>query len=171
MRQAARFKRISQNLLVQTIWISYWICEQWDFSFVAGQPFPLSKGVTNYNFSFDLKPDLPSTFVGESGKIKYKMEFVVNKSWKFDEKQTIVLNIIQAVNLNHALDILQPYEYQQTKNIGLKPMPISLHVLMPKRGFVQGEKITVQVVSSALDIFLWPIAINTLFVCFDCVLI
>lgn len=110
----------------------------------SGHPFPLL-GLTSYSFSFDLKPDLPSTFSSSIGKIKYKMDFVVNKSWSFDEKQTILLNIIQTMNLNSVPNMLQPYQCQQTKNVGIKPMPISLHVSLPKRGFSHGETIPVQV--------------------------
>lgn len=117
------------------------------FCFLSGQPFPLFKGTTSYNFSFDLKPTLPSTFSGECGKIKYKMDFVVNKSWSFDLKQTILLNIIQTMNLNCTPNMLQPYQYQQTKSVGIKPMPISLHVSLPKRAFSYDDTIPIQVFS------------------------
>lgn len=106
----------------------------------------LPEGMTSYEFSFNLKAELPSSFAGGCGKIKYKMEFTVDKPWKFDEKQTIVLNIVQTVNLNYSMGTLQPFENQLTRNIGyIGSGPISLHIFIPKCGYIHGDKIPVQV--------------------------
>lgn len=111
-----------------------------------GPSFTLPEGITTYDFSFNLKAELPSSFSGGSGKIKYKMEFVVDKPWKFDEKQTIVLNIVQTVNLNYSLSAMQPFEHQLTRNIGyIGSGPISLHIYVPRCGYIQGERIPIQV--------------------------
>ena len=121
------------------------------FSVLSGPSFTLPEGTTNYEFSFNLKAELPSSFSGGSGKIKYKMEFVVDKPWKFDERQTIVLNIVQTVNLNYSLGTLQPFENQLTRNIGyIGSGPISLHIFVPKCGYTVNDKIPVQVISIAL---------------------
>lgn len=109
----------------------------------------LPQGIRTYEFNFNLKPELPSSFSGGSGKIKYKMEFVVDRKWKFDEKQTLVLNIVQTVNLNYILGTSQPFENQLTRNIGyIDSGPISLHVYVPKVGYIANEKIPVQVIVS-----------------------
>lgn len=116
--------------------------------FVSGPSFVLPEGMTCYDFSFNLKPELPSSFSGGCGKIKYKMEFIVDKRWKFDEKQLIVLNIVQTVNLNYSLGTLLPFENQLTRNIGyIGTGPISLHIYVPKCGYIHGDKIPVQVIS------------------------
>lgn len=74
------------------------------------------------------------------------MEFIVDKPWKFDEKQLIVLNIVQTLNLNYALGTLQPFENQLTRNIGyIGTGPISLHIYLQKCGYAHGEKIPIQV--------------------------
>lgn len=74
------------------------------------------------------------------------MEFVVDKPWKFDEKQVVVLNVIQTVDLNQFADTLKPFEKQLTKTIGfIDSGPISLHVSIPKIGYVFGELIQIQV--------------------------
>lgn len=117
--------------------------------FVLGPVFMLPQGITTYEFQFVLKSDLPSSFTGGCGKIKYKIEFILDKPWKFDEKQTIVLNIIQTVNLNFIPGSLQPFENQLTRTIGyIGSGPISLHVFIPKSGFVMDEMIPVQVIVS-----------------------
>lgn len=113
---------------------------------ISGPSFTLPEGLTSYEFSFNLKAELPSSFSGGSGKIKYKMEFTVDKPWKFDEKQTIVLNIIQTVNLNYLSGTLLPFENQLTRNIGyIGSGPISVHIFIRKCGFIHGDKIPIQV--------------------------
>lgn len=119
------------------------------FLYFAGPSFALPEGMTSYEFSFNLKSEIPSSFSGGSGKIKYKMEFVVDIPWKFDKKQTILLNIIQTVNLNYSLGTLQPFENQLTRNIGyIGTGPISVHVFVAKCGYIHGDKIPVQVGST-----------------------
>lgn len=109
----------------------------------------LPQGITTYEFQFILKPELPSSFTGGCGKIKYKLEFIVDKPWKFDEKQTTILNIVQTVNLNYIPGSLQPFENQLTRTIGyIGSGPISLHVYIPKSGYVLEEMIPVQVIIS-----------------------
>lgn len=106
-------------------------------------------GTTTYDFYFNLKTELPSSFSGSCGKIKYKLEFVIDKAWKFDEKQSLFLNIIQSVNLNSAFNTLQPFENQLTRNIGyINSGPISVHVYIPKTGYICGERLAVQVIVS-----------------------
>lgn len=114
--------------------------------FFSGQSFSLLKGTTTYSFSFSLSPNLPSSFTGDSGKIKYKMEFVIDKPWKFNEKQVIALNVIQTLDLNNVPDAMKAFEQQLTKSIGfIDSGPISLHVFIPKMGYVFDEIIPVQV--------------------------
>lgn len=82
------------------------------------------------------------------------MEFTVDKPWKFDEKQLIVLNIVQTVNLNYSLGTLQPFENQLTRNIGyIGTGPISLHIYVPKCGYAHGEKIPIQVFRIQIALF------------------
>lgn len=112
-----------------------------------GPSFALPEGMTVYEFSFNLKSELPSSFSGGCGKIKYKMEFIVDIPWKFDKKQIIQLNIIQTVNLNYTLGTLQPFENQLTRNIGyIGTGPISVHVYVMKCGYIHGDKIPIQAI-------------------------
>lgn len=105
----------------------------------------LCKGTTSYNFSFELKADLPSTFTGDYGKIKYNMEFVVDKPW-FNDNQKIDLIIMRTVNLNHIPGTIKSFEHQEIKNYGLiESAPITLHITLPKLGYVIGEQIPLSV--------------------------
>lgn len=74
------------------------------------------------------------------------MEFVIDKPWKFNEKHSIALNIIQTMDLNNSPDAMKAFEQQLTKSIGfIDSGPISLHVFIPKMGYVFEEIIPVQV--------------------------
>lgn len=75
------------------------------------------------------------------------MEFVIDRPWKFDEKLTHVLNIVQLVDLNHISNALQSLEKQLTRTIGyIGGGPISLHVLIPKSAYVPNERMPVQLI-------------------------
>lgn len=107
--------------------------------------FTLCKGTTSYNFTFELKTDLPSTFSGDYGKIKYNMEFVVDKPW-FNESRRIDLIVKRTLNLNYVPDTRKSFENQLTKNYGLlESGPISLHMFVPRSGFLLGEPIPITV--------------------------
>lgn len=77
------------------------------------------------------------------------MEFTIDKPWKFDEKQTIVVNVIQEVSLDSIPNALQPVEQHLTRTIGyISSGPVSLHVYVPKSAFVIGEKLPIQAIVS-----------------------
>lgn len=112
----------------------------------AGPSFCLSEGTSTYDFSFQLKRKLPSSFAGTYGKIKYKMEFVIDKPWKFDEKQQIVLTIIQLVDV-HSTGALLPIVEGTSRVFGyIGSGPIALQVLIPKNFYVPSETLPIQVI-------------------------
>lgn len=115
----------------------------------TGPAFEISAGSNTYPFSFQLKHQLPSSIKGAYGKIKYKMEFVVDRPWKFDEKYEVPLNIYKSLDLNFDPFARIPQQKQLTRNIGFFGSgPISLHVLIPRSGCCVGEKLPLQVVVS-----------------------
>lgn len=74
------------------------------------------------------------------------MEFVVDRPWKFDEKQQIVLTIIQLLDLGYVPTGLEPLEQQISRTIGyIGSGPITMHVLIPKTFYVATEKLPIQV--------------------------
>lgn len=113
----------------------------------AGPSFCLSEGTSTYDFSFQLRRTLPSSFSGAHGKIKYKMEFVIDKPWKFDEKQQLVLTIVQLVDCLTFPVALLPREQRTSRNIGyIGSGPITLEVLVPKCYYVPTETVSIQVI-------------------------
>lgn len=74
------------------------------------------------------------------------MEFVVDRPWKFDEKQQIVLTIIQLLDVTTIPSGLEPVERQVSRTIGyIGSGPITMHVLIPKIFYVPTEKLPIQV--------------------------
>lgn len=61
---------------------------------------------------------MPSSFKGAYGKIKYKMEFIVDKPWQFDEKYEVPLTIIKSLDLNFDPFARVPQQKQITRSIG-----------------------------------------------------
>lgn len=116
-----------------------------------------------YDFSFQLKHRLPSTFSGAYGKIKYKIIFVIDRPWKLDEKQQVPLTIIQLFDFTCGSDLLKAsgplsrssfehhflkaIEENISRTIGyLASGPVTLHVLIPKSYYVPLEKIPIEVI-------------------------
>lgn len=109
--------------------------------------FDLPEGTHTYPFSFQLKHLLPSSFRGTYGKIKYKLEFTVDKPWQFDEKYEVPFTVLRSVDLNVDLYARLPQEKQTTRNIGFfNGGPISLHVHTPHTGCVPGSLLPIQVI-------------------------
>lgn len=90
---------------------------------------------------------LPSSFRGSYGKIKYVMEFTIDRKWKLDKTYKVPLTIMKSLDLNFDPYARVPQQKQLTRNIGLiHSGPISLHLLIPRTGFACGEKLPIQVI-------------------------
>lgn len=114
-----------------------------------GNGIELSEGTHSYPFAFQLKHLLPSSFRGTYGKIKYKLEFVVDKPWQFDEKYEVPLTIFRSLDLNYDPYARVPQQKQTTRNVGfIGSGPVSLHVHIPRTGVVPGELLPLQVIVS-----------------------
>lgn len=75
------------------------------------------------------------------------MEFVIDRPWKFDEKQHLVLTIIQLVDRLSVPGALMPREQQTSRNFGyIGSGPITLQVLIPKCYYVPSETLSIQVI-------------------------
>lgn len=115
----------------------------------SGNGFELSEGTHSYPFAFQLKHLLPSSFRGTYGKIKYKLEFVVDKPWQFDEKYEVPLTVVRSLDLNFEPYARVPQQKQTTRNVGfIGSGPVSLHVHIPRTGVVPGELLPLQVIVS-----------------------
>lgn len=116
-------------------------------TFLPGPSFDLPDGTTTFPFTYQLKRLLPSTFRGSYGKIKYKIEFIVDKPWKFDEQYEVPLNIYKSFDLNlYPMYMSVPQQKQIARNIGyFGSGPITLQIFIPRSAYTPGEKLPLQV--------------------------
>lgn len=115
---------------------------------MLGIPFELSEGEHSYDFQYDLPNILPSSFRGTYGKIKYKMEFIIDKPWQFDEKFEVPIMITKSLDYVNHPNASKPQEMSATKNVGFLGIgtgPIMLRLFLAKIGWAPGEKVPIQV--------------------------
>ena len=62
-------------------------------------------GRHEYPFSLALRPDLPSSFEGEYGYVRYHCKATIDKPWKFDHDTKYAFTVISHLDLN-----LEPQE-------------------------------------------------------------
>jgi hypothetical protein len=60
----------------------------------------LPMGRHTFPFSFVLPPNLPSSFEGQHGYVRYSVKGVIDKPWKFDHSTKRVFTVICLLDLN-----------------------------------------------------------------------
>ena len=71
----------------------------------------IEAGDYEYPFSFRLPDNIPSSFVGEHGKIAYSIKGVVDRPWRFDHSTVAFFNVVGVYDLNR-----DPYAAVSIKN-------------------------------------------------------
>jgi hypothetical protein len=65
-----------------------------------GDENPLPAGQHVYPFSFQLPPNLPSSFEGGTGHVRYSIKGTIDKPWKFDHTTKRPLTVLASLDLN-----------------------------------------------------------------------
>jgi len=60
----------------------------------------LEPSVTKYPFSFILPPELPQSFEGKIGNVRYKAKAVIDRPLKIDDEAEVSLTVIRVLDLN-----------------------------------------------------------------------
>jgi Arrestin (or S-antigen), N-terminal domain len=60
----------------------------------------LPAGISRFPFSYTLPADVPSTFVGAHGKVRYKISAVIDKPWAIDEYAHNYFTVAGILDLN-----------------------------------------------------------------------
>lgn len=95
-----------------------------------------------YCFSIQLPSNIPSSFEGEHGNIKYTLEAAIQRSWKDDHTFVLPLEIRGLGDLNAEPKAAEPVKIFKEKHIGLllcQNGPLVVNFLLSKAGFVPGE--------------------------------
>ncbi|EDV93645.1 arrestin domain-containing protein 17 [Drosophila grimshawi] len=113
----------------------------------------LSPGEHTFTFNVALGHQLPSSFRGSYGSIKYKMRILIQRPWTFDQRHTIPFTVVKNMPLPATYrSNPTPLEKQITKTISLfGTRPITMLALLPEDFAVRGEplRICVTVVNNS----------------------
>nr|XP_022332254.1 arrestin domain-containing protein 3-like [Crassostrea virginica] len=104
----------------------------------------LPPGQHIYPFSFTLPPNLPSSFEGGVGYVRYTVKGTIDKPWKFDHNTKRPFTVVALLDLN-----TQPNAACETHNrqdkflccLCCKSGPITGMIRLDRCGFVPGEAI------------------------------
>ncbi|XP_041644183.1 arrestin domain-containing protein 3-like isoform X2 [Cheilinus undulatus] len=108
----------------------------------------IDQGCHVYPFTFQIPAeDLPPSFRGSYGKIKYSVEAVLSRSMRMDSKAKTEFTLIQNGNLNSDPIMMAPQQQAiEKKGMVFTSGSVGMHVNIARTGFYQGEDI--QVVAS-----------------------
>ena len=102
-----------------------------------------------YPFRFQLPPQLPATFSSSFGSISYQLDVIIKRSWyKANDKASKALVVCGIYDLNQNGDASQPGEAIGNKTVCClcwASGPIVAVIDIPRKGFVPGDVIPVQV--------------------------
>eukprot|EP00116_Pleurobrachia_bachei_P004158 sb/3464420/ len=110
----------------------------------TGEKTSLQAGVHDFPFSITLPVNLPSTFVGDFGRVVYVLSAKIDRPWKRDEHVRTYLTILSVYDLNLQPDALTPAGNKSSKTFGCmccKTGPLNASLSLPKTGYVCGETI------------------------------
>ncbi|XP_060648503.1 LOW QUALITY PROTEIN: arrestin domain-containing protein 17 [Drosophila nasuta] len=105
----------------------------------------LSPGEHTFIFNVALGRQLPSSFKGSYGSIKYKMRILIQRPWTFNERHTIPFTVVKNMPLPATYrSNPTPLEKQITKTISLfGTRPITMVALLPEDFAVRGEPLRI----------------------------
>ncbi|KAK6186165.1 hypothetical protein SNE40_008258 [Patella caerulea] len=95
-----------------------------------------------YPFSLRLAPNLPSSFEGKRGYVRYFCKATIDRPWKFDENTKRAFTVIHHLDLNASPEAGYPIYAEQEESIAgccCSDGSISAVLSINKKGYVPGE--------------------------------
>lgn len=112
-------------------------------------PIEMPPGITTYSFACMLPPQLPSSFEGKHGHIRYNCKAVLDRPWKTDKEFRLSFTVIKTEDLNLlAPELLIPSKSEIVRHFYcccFKSKPFYMSASIPFSGFVAGQKIDVTI--------------------------
>ncbi|XP_062563974.1 arrestin domain-containing protein 3-like [Armigeres subalbatus] len=109
----------------------------------------IAAGVHVYNFASPIPLNVPTSFEGECGKIRYTVRAILDRPWKFDQTCTAAFTVLKPLDLNHHISNLKVRKKQKLiKTFCCWPCasnPLHIQVEIPMSGYVSGQKIPITV--------------------------
>lgn len=105
----------------------------------------LGPGTFNYPFTFQLPPNLPSSFMNNHGYIRYGVKAVVDIPWAMDYEDKMYFEVASPIDLNtFPMECFQPVSRSDSKTVCCwccAQGEISLDININKTAFVPGENV------------------------------
>lgn len=118
-------------------------------SIVTGNEIVIAPGAYQYNFQAVLPPLLPTSFEAKHGSIRYLIDVVIDRPWKFDLTYKVAFTVLKQLDLNYenpALKIPSKLEIVKTFYCGLcKTAPLFMAASIPMSGYVAGQSVNVSI--------------------------
>ncbi|XP_066994415.1 arrestin domain-containing protein 17 [Anabrus simplex] len=114
----------------------------------SGNEVFIQPGEQTYPFSTFLPPNLPSSFEGEFGYVRYTVKAILDRPWKFDQDTKAAFTVISPVDLNTHETAKNPVKMEKEKFfccLCCKSGPATLVLSLPVGGYVPGQAIPVTV--------------------------
>nr|XP_002129778.1 arrestin domain-containing protein 3-like [Ciona intestinalis] len=106
----------------------------------------LPGGQSNFPFQFILPPQLPSSFEGAHGYVRYVVHASIDKPWKFDPNTKTAFTVLDMLDLNQEQHARSPATMNDSKTLCClccASGPIAAEVHIDRTGYVPGEFIAV----------------------------
>ncbi|XP_044755834.1 arrestin domain-containing protein 3-like [Coccinella septempunctata] len=105
----------------------------------------LGPGIFNYPFSFQLPPNLPSSFTNQHGYIRYGVRGIIDIPWGLDYESTQNFELVSPIDLNtFPMECFQPVSRSDSKTVCCwccSQGDISLDININKTAFIPGESV------------------------------
>ncbi|XP_046337176.2 arrestin domain-containing protein 2-like isoform X1 [Haliotis rufescens] len=110
----------------------------------SGENIHLPVGRHTFPFAFQLPPQLPSSFEGEYGYVRYTAKGIIDKPWKFNHETKRMFTVICILDLNQDQNVRIPAQCAKSKTLCCwccASGPISANFSIDRQGYVPGEAI------------------------------
>ncbi|ELU04845.1 hypothetical protein CAPTEDRAFT_173828 [Capitella teleta] len=99
-------------------------------------------GRHQYPFHYTLPQNLPSSFEGPHGQVRYWINCNIDKPWKFDHNSKIAYTVLSMLDLNNQANALAPQSGTNSKTLCClccESGPITAQFHIDRCGYVPGE--------------------------------
>lgn len=115
----------------------------------SGNQIEIEAGFYQFNFQAILPPLLPTSFEAKHGSIRYLINVVIDRPWKFDLTYKVAFTVLKQLDLNYenpALKVPTKMEVFKTFYCGFcKTAPLYIAASIPMSGYVAGQLVNVSI--------------------------
>ncbi|EDV91347.1 arrestin domain-containing protein 17 [Drosophila grimshawi] len=106
----------------------------------------LPAGTHTYPFTCALPQNLPSSFEGEFGHVRYTIKVTLDRPWKFDQNMKMAFTVIAPVDLNLNPRVKEPSKLDLEKSFCCfccRSGPLAVITSIPQTGYVSGQMLPI----------------------------